>query len=89
MFQANIHSFVESDDRIELVLKYLDQAMLELDNMDSLVTSYKTHLNARCTTHTYVLTNLTLLRRLSVMISPTFSLKIGDYKCRRKTSVLF
>jgi hypothetical protein len=44
--QANIHSFIETDDRVMLVLKFLDEAILELDNMDSLVSSYKIHLNA-------------------------------------------
>jgi Exocyst complex component Sec3 len=44
--QANIHSFIETDDRVTLVLKFLDEAILELDNMDSLVSSYKIHLNA-------------------------------------------
>ncbi|KAH8991916.1 exocyst complex component sec3 subunit [Lactarius akahatsu] len=44
--KANIHSFIESDDRVTLVLKFLDEAILELDNMDSLVSSYKIHLNA-------------------------------------------
>ncbi|KAH9969098.1 exocyst complex component Sec3-domain-containing protein [Russula dissimulans] len=44
--KANIHSFIESDDRVALVLKFLDEAILELDNMDSLVSSYKIHLNA-------------------------------------------
>lgn len=44
--KANIHSFIESDDRVGLVLKYLDEAIAELDNMDSLVSSYKIHLNA-------------------------------------------
>ncbi|KAI9461020.1 exocyst complex component sec3 subunit [Lactarius psammicola] len=34
--KANIHSFIESDDRVTLVLKFLDEAILELDNMDSL-----------------------------------------------------
>ncbi|KAG5647578.1 hypothetical protein DXG03_008931 [Asterophora parasitica] len=43
--KANIHSFLESDDRIGIVLKYLDEAVSELDNMDSLVSSYKIHLN--------------------------------------------
>lgn len=45
-FQANIHSFIETDDRVTLVLKFLDEAINELDNMDSLVSSYKIHLNA-------------------------------------------
>ncbi|KAJ7102098.1 exocyst complex component sec3 subunit [Mycena belliarum] len=44
--KANIHSFLESDDLIDVVLKYMDEAILELDNMDSLVSSYKIHLNA-------------------------------------------
>ncbi|KAF8273874.1 exocyst complex component Sec3-domain-containing protein [Lactarius quietus] len=44
--KANIHSFIESDDRVSLVLNFLDEAVLELDNMDSLVSSYKIHLNA-------------------------------------------
>ncbi|KAG5718258.1 Exocyst complex component 1 [Termitomyces sp. T112] len=43
--KANIHSFLEFDDRISIVLKYLDEAVSELDNMDSLVSSYKIHLN--------------------------------------------
>ena len=43
--KANIHSFLESDDRIGVVLKFMDDAMTELDNMGSLVSSYKIHLN--------------------------------------------
>ncbi|KZP31167.1 hypothetical protein FIBSPDRAFT_724739 [Athelia psychrophila] len=44
--KANIHSFLESDDRIHVVVKYLDEAIEQLDSMDSLVSSYKIHLNA-------------------------------------------
>ncbi|OCH94698.1 hypothetical protein OBBRIDRAFT_769029 [Obba rivulosa] len=44
--KANIHSFIESDDRVNFVLKYLDDAITELDSMDSIVSSYKIHLNA-------------------------------------------
>ncbi|PCH33938.1 hypothetical protein WOLCODRAFT_135407 [Wolfiporia cocos MD-104 SS10] len=44
--KANIHSFIESDDRVNLVLKYLDDAIAELDGMDSVLSSYKIHLNA-------------------------------------------
>ncbi|KAJ7630772.1 exocyst complex component sec3 subunit [Roridomyces roridus] len=44
--KANIHSFLESDDLIDVVLKYMDEALSELDSMDSLVSSYKIHLNA-------------------------------------------
>ena len=44
-WQANIHSFIESDDRIGTVLKFLDDAINELDTMESVVSSYKIHLN--------------------------------------------
>jgi len=44
--KANIHSFLESDDRVNLVVKLLDEAILEVDGMDSLISSYKIHLNA-------------------------------------------
>ncbi|KZT30718.1 hypothetical protein NEOLEDRAFT_1126325 [Neolentinus lepideus HHB14362 ss-1] len=42
---ANIHSYIESDDRVAFVIKYLEEAIAELDNMDTLVSSYKIHLN--------------------------------------------
>ncbi|KAH9937263.1 exocyst complex component Sec3-domain-containing protein [Fomitopsis serialis] len=44
--KANIHSFIESDDRVNIVLKFLDDSISELDNMDSVISSYKIHLNA-------------------------------------------
>ncbi|KAJ3771437.1 exocyst complex component Sec3-domain-containing protein [Lentinula raphanica] len=44
--KANIHSFLESDDRIALVLQYMDGAIAELDSIGTLVSSYKIHLNA-------------------------------------------
>lgn len=44
--KANIHSFLESDDRVQLVTKYLDEALSEVDAIDSLLSSYKIHLNA-------------------------------------------
>ncbi|KAF9447806.1 hypothetical protein P691DRAFT_670723 [Macrolepiota fuliginosa MF-IS2] len=44
--KANIHSFLESDDRIGLVMKFMDDALAELDNLDGQVSSYKIHLNA-------------------------------------------
>ncbi|KAH8099365.1 exocyst complex component Sec3-domain-containing protein [Cristinia sonorae] len=43
--KANIHSFIETDDRVNTVLKFLDDALAELDSMDSIVASYKIHLN--------------------------------------------
>jgi len=42
--QANIHSFLESDDRIGVVMKYMDDALAELDNIEGLISSYKIHL---------------------------------------------
>ncbi|KAF9479714.1 exocyst complex component, sec3 subunit [Pholiota conissans] len=44
--KANIHSFLESDDRVSVVMKFMDDALAELDNMDSLISTYKIHLNA-------------------------------------------
>ncbi|GJE97072.1 exocyst complex component Sec3-domain-containing protein [Phanerochaete sordida] len=44
--KANIHSFIESDDRVNTVLQYLDDALKELDTLDSVISSYKIHLNA-------------------------------------------
>lgn len=44
--KANIHSFLESDDRIGMVMKFMDNAISELDNMDSFISTYKIHLNA-------------------------------------------
>ncbi|KAH7885936.1 exocyst complex component Sec3-domain-containing protein [Phlebopus sp. FC_14] len=44
--KANIHSFLESDDRVNIVIKYLDEAIEEIGAIDSLMSSYKIHLNA-------------------------------------------
>lgn len=43
--QANIHAFLESDDRISQVLGHIDEALLELDDIDMQITSYKMQLN--------------------------------------------
>lgn len=43
--RANIHSFLESDDRIGVVVQFLDDSIAEIDRMESLVQSYKIHLN--------------------------------------------
>src|SRR6185437_11526844 len=43
--QANIHAMVESDDRLNSVIRQLDKAISELDNMDSMLTLYTTELN--------------------------------------------
>ncbi|KAH7106760.1 exocyst complex component Sec3-domain-containing protein [Auriculariales sp. MPI-PUGE-AT-0066] len=44
--RANIHSFLETDDRITTVLKFIDEALEELGGMESQVTGYKIQLNA-------------------------------------------
>lgn len=36
---------MESDDRLALVLKFIDDALGELNDMDSMISSYKVHLN--------------------------------------------
>jgi hypothetical protein len=43
--KANIHAFLETDDRINAVMKQLDEAVQELDDMDSHITGYKMQLN--------------------------------------------
>ncbi|GBE77755.1 hypothetical protein SCP_0106370 [Sparassis crispa] len=52
--RANVHSFIESDDRVQTVLKYLDEALSELDGMDSTMSSYKIYLNAVSEDITYI-----------------------------------
>ncbi|KAG8975726.1 hypothetical protein FRC05_005244 [Tulasnella sp. 425] len=44
--KANIHSFLESDDRVAIVLKYIDDAIKELDEMDGYISAYKVQLNS-------------------------------------------
>ncbi|KAG8912226.1 hypothetical protein FRC01_005215, partial [Tulasnella sp. 417] len=44
--KANIHSFLESDDRVAIVLKYIDDAIKELDEMDGFISAYKVQLNS-------------------------------------------
>ncbi len=61
--KANIHSFLESDDRIGVVLKFMDEAITELDNMGSLVSSYKIHLNVGINLRRTLVIHLLLLGR--------------------------
>ncbi|KAG8937030.1 hypothetical protein FRC03_004096 [Tulasnella sp. 419] len=44
--KANIHSFLESDERVAAVLNYINGALVELDELESRISSYKVHLNA-------------------------------------------
>jgi exocyst complex component 1 len=82
--QANIHSFIESDDRVALVLKFLDEAILELDNMDSLVSSYKIHLNASQLLVPSNVDYYLILRRPLTTTYCLFSRKTEVFKCRHR-----
>ncbi|KAM0753811.1 hypothetical protein T439DRAFT_285041 [Meredithblackwellia eburnea MCA 4105] len=42
---ASIHAIIESDDRVNFVIKHLDDALAELDKMDLLIGMYKSQLN--------------------------------------------
>lgn len=43
--QASIHAIMESDDRVTFVINHLDDALAELDKMDSLIGMYKSQLS--------------------------------------------
>ena len=85
--QANIHSFLESDDRVAVVMKYMDDALAELDTLDGLISTYKIHLDVRLS---FGLQHVCLKTcRLLAKISHLFNLKTEVCKCRRKTKELF
>lgn len=42
---ANIHAFLESDDRIDQVLSHIDEALAELDDIDMQLTGYRMQLD--------------------------------------------
>jgi hypothetical protein len=44
---ANIHAIIESDDRVNLVVQHMEQALHELDVIDSMIAGFKVQLNAR------------------------------------------
>lgn len=46
---AGIHAIIESDDRVNDVVKFLDNAIAEVDRMDQMLTLYRTHLNVSVT----------------------------------------
>ena len=80
--QANIHAFLESDDRISQVLGHIDEALLELDDIDLQITSYKMQLNVSW--HVHDLVELTC--RPSRTISHTSSPRTVVSKSRRQIS---
>lgn len=85
---ANIHAFLENDDRINTVLLGIDEAIAELDQMDSTLTSYKIQLNVSRTIPLPVcdLTNLSRVSRKTFRIS---SRKIAACRFRRRIRELF
>ncbi|KAJ9477604.1 Exocyst complex component SEC3 [Pseudozyma hubeiensis] len=44
---ANIFAIIESDDRVALVVKHMEEALADLDMMDSMIAGFKVQLNAR------------------------------------------
>ncbi|CCF54677.1 hypothetical protein NDA11_006208 [Ustilago hordei] len=44
---ANIHAIIESDDRVALVVKHMEEALADLDMMDSMIAGFKVQLNSR------------------------------------------
>lgn len=44
---ANIHAIIESDDRVALVVKHMEEALADLDMLDSMIAGFKVSLNAR------------------------------------------
>lgn len=81
--QANIHSFLESDDRVGAVMKYMDEAVAELDNMETLISTYKIHLNVSRVSPKVSYSTHTLFRPLG-MILFSFNLKTEVFKCKIK-----
>lgn len=43
--KANIHSFLESDDRVLAVMKLIDDTITVIDDLDGYMSSYKVQLN--------------------------------------------
>jgi hypothetical protein len=87
--KANIHSFLVADNRIAVVCKFLDEAIAELDNMDSLVSSYKIHLNVSESATDAPSASHAVLFRLPVTTSPTSNPRIGVFRCKPKTNARF
>ncbi|CAD6905109.1 unnamed protein product [Tilletia controversa] len=45
--EANIHGMVQSDERVGLVIKHMDDALAQLDVMDGMIMRFKMSLNGR------------------------------------------
>lgn len=44
---AEIHAIIENDDRVDVIGKYLDEGLAELDKMEAMLSLYRTQLNVR------------------------------------------
>lgn len=97
---ANIHAFLESDDRIDQVLVHIDDALLELDELDAQLAGYRMQLSVsfhkkRTDGRSYPRT-LNILRvkivvcrfrpRISTHSSMKFANSCKSPMCRGKTS---
>lgn len=67
------------------MLKYLDDALKELDSLDSVISSYKIHLNVGICAYLPTTNPNNTRNRLSVKISRTFNLKIVVCRFRLRT----
>lgn len=52
--KANIHSFLESDDRVLAVMKLIDDTVTVIDDLDGYISSYKVQLNVSETSISFV-----------------------------------
>lgn len=72
------------------MLKFLDDAINELDNMESVMSSYKIHLNVSYLPNFFDGCWVAdVLGRLLMTTLRTSRVKAVDFKSRRKTSVHF
>ena len=80
--KANIHAFLESDDRIAQVLGHIDEALLELEDIDLQITGYRMQLNVRIDCSR----GRKLMSRRSLMTSRTSSLRTEVCRSRPRIS---
>lgn len=80
--KANIHAFLESDDRIAQVLGHIDEALLELDEIDAQITGYRMQLNV--SSHYPLMRKADTIRR-SLTISPSSNPRTAVCRSRPPT----
>lgn len=82
---AGIHAIIESDDRVNDVVKYLDNALAEVDRMDQMLTLYRTHLNVSSSSSIEITTLITCMSRPCQMTSTTSSRRARVFRSNRAT----